>query len=53
MNNTKLVGDVEIHLNKKIGEGTFGIVYEGIDKESGEKVAIKVLNKNISKYLLI
>ena len=38
-----------------LGQGTFGKVYKGIDEKTGEKVAIKVINKHAidnDKYLL-
>jgi serine/threonine protein kinase len=34
----------------KLGEGTYGIVYQGIDKQSGQEVALKkVFLKNINE----
>lgn len=38
------IGDYNI--SKTIGEGTFGKVKLGIHKMTGEKVAIKILEKN-------
>ena len=46
----------DFRLEKKIGSGTFGEVYRGIDIHSGLKVAIKRLRKKVlyenGKYLL-
>ena len=36
----------EFSLGKKLGNGCFGCVYEGINNKTGEKVAVKVINKN-------
>ena len=44
MNNSKKIGDYTIL--KSIGEGTFGKVKLGIHIPTGEKVAIKILEKN-------
>mmetsp|Transcript_29158 Transcript_29158/g.21701 ORF Transcript_29158/g.21701 Transcript_29158/m.21701 type:complete len:80 (-) Transcript_29158:1226-1465(-) len=33
-------------MTKKLGNGAFGEVYEGIDNETGQTVAIKSVNKN-------
>ena len=33
-------------LEKEIGKGAFGIVYEGTNVKTGEKIAIKKINKN-------
>ena len=35
---------------KKIGDGTYGQVYEGIDKESNKKVAIKKLKNKMASW---
>ena len=53
MERTKTVGTIEIFLGKKLGEGNFGIVYEGAIKKTGERVAVKCLNKNIGKVSII
>ena len=36
----------EFVLGQKLGEGTFGTVRLGINRQTGEKVAIKILEKN-------
>lgn len=33
-------------LGEKLGEGTFGVVRLGIHSKTGEKVAVKILDKN-------
>ena len=38
-NATYLINKVKVGL--KIGQGSFGTVYEGVDEETGKKVAIK------------
>lgn len=38
-----------IHLDKKLGVGSFGIVYVGFQDKTEEKVAIKMLDKKTSK----
>ena len=35
---------------KEIGDGTYGKVYEGINKETNEKVAIKILKNKMSSW---
>lgn len=40
------LGNFAIHAGKTIGEGTFGKVKLGTHALTGEKVAIKVLEKN-------
>ena len=38
---------------KTLGEGYSGIVKLGIDPDTNEKVALKILNKQIPKYNLM
>ena len=41
-------------LRKKIGEGGFGVVYEVIDRKSGERRAVKIINKErIKEYFIM
>ena len=35
---------------KEIGDGTYGKVYEGVNKETNEKVAIKILKNKMSSW---
>ena len=30
---------------ERIGQGTFGLVFKGLDRKTGERVAIKVMKK--------
>lgn len=36
-------------MDRKVGEGAFGSVYEGICKKTGEKRAIKILKRKFMK----
>jgi len=40
-------------MNKKLGSGAFGDIFEGYNKKSNEKVAIKVESKKVKTPLLI
>jgi serine/threonine protein kinase len=40
--NTNIIGNNKYNLIKKIGEGTFGTIFEGINVRTNEKVAIKM-----------
>lgn len=37
-------------LTKNLGDGTYGTVMEGINKESGEKVAIKQMKQEFNTW---
>jgi len=43
--NVKKIGDYKMFLNKVLGEGTYGNVYEGLHSLNKERVAIKVIDK--------
>lgn len=40
-----------VQLRSKIGEGSFGCVYEGLEKESNRRVAVKIISKEYLKQL--
>jgi serine/threonine protein kinase len=40
-------------MNKKLGSGAFGDIFEGYNKKSNEKVAIKVESKKVKTPLLM
>lgn len=40
-----------VQLRSKIGEGSFGCVYEGVEKESNRRVAVKIISKEYLKQL--
>jgi serine/threonine protein kinase len=48
-NSRKKIDKYTIHLDKKLGVGSFGTVYVGIQDETQLKVAIKMLDKKTSK----
>jgi serine/threonine protein kinase len=52
-NSRKKIDKYTIHLEKKLGVGSFGTVYVGIQDETQLKVAIKMLDKKTSKRWLI
>lgn len=39
--NTKLTGQSRYEFHGLAGKGTFGVVYTGKDKQTGQKIAIK------------
>ena len=45
----RLFGD-KYKLQRKLGEGGFGAVYEAEEKKLSRKVAVKTLHAHISKY---
>jgi len=45
----KQIDGFKINLAKKLGSGSFGDVFEGINDKTSEKVAVKVLQKSASK----
>lgn len=40
----KIIGNYSYEINKCLGEGAFGKVYEGMSRLNGQKVAIKKLD---------
>lgn len=51
MASIKQIDGYKIFMNKMIGKGSFGAVYEGVSDRTGEKVAVKILAKSSSTYL--
>lgn len=49
----KKIDRYTIHLDKKLGVGSFGTVYIGVQDQSQQHVAIKMLDKKTSKTRLI
>lgn len=47
----KQIDGYKIFMNKPLGKGSFGSVYEGVSDTTGEKVAVKILPKSSSKYM--
>lgn len=41
----KQIDGYKVYLSKLLGEGSYGAVYEGVNDNTGEKVAIKLLKK--------
>lgn len=46
MNKKKQIGKYYVHMDKEIGEGDHGTVYEGEVCDSHQKMAIKVISKS-------
>lgn len=53
MSGTKQIDGYKIFLGQMLGKGSFGSVYVGVNDKTGEKVAVKVLPKASSIYILI
>lgn len=56
MQNTKKISNYAIMLNEKLGSGSYGSVYIAKHMQTGEKVAVKIINKSTSlnsKFSLI
>ena len=51
MASIKQIDGYKIFMNKMIGKGSFGAVYEGVSDRTGEKVAVKILAKSSSTNL--
>jgi serine/threonine protein kinase len=51
LNQRKKIDKYMIHLDKKLGVGSFGTVYIGFQDGTQEKVAIKMLDKKTSSRL--
>ena len=49
----KQIDGYKIYLNKKLGEGSYGAVYIGINDSTHENVAVKILKKLSSNFDLI
>lgn len=45
MSSKKRIGKYIIFLNEKLGEGAFSEVFKGIEEETKEEVAVKVVAK--------
>lgn len=50
---TKQIDGYKIYLDNKLGEGSYGAVYIGMSDDTHEKVAVKILKKSSSKYIII
>lgn len=48
----KRVGRHLIFMDNLIGKGSFSKVYRGIDQATEEQVAVKIITKDKSKYML-
>lgn len=53
MHSRKRIDNFTIYLDKMLGEGSFGKVYEGLQENTGLRVAVKMLDKKISRNLHI
>jgi len=51
MSSMKQIDGYKIFMNKLIGKGSFGSVYEGVSDTTGDKVAVKILPKASSNKL--
>jgi serine/threonine protein kinase len=40
-------------MNKVLGKGSYGSVYIGKQDNTGQEVAVKILSKDSSKYIII
>jgi len=45
-NSKKKIGKYMISMDQKLGEGAFAKVYHGVNEETKEEVAIKILDKS-------
>lgn len=50
--NLKIVGEYELNLDKKLGEGMSCVVYEAYDTLRHEFVAIKMIQRGNSKLFI-
>lgn len=46
----KRIENFVISLNEELGEGSFGKVYKGINENTKQVVAVKVLSKRMSRF---
>ena len=49
----KQIDGYKIYMGKMLGKGSYGAVYIGSSDKNGEEVAVKILKKNSSNYLLM
>lgn len=47
MHTKKKIDNYVIHLDKSLGEGSYGKVYEGEQEGTGVRVAVKMLDKKV------
>lgn len=52
MSSIKKIEGYKIYMNKILGKGSYGDVYEGISDTTNEKVAVKIMNKAASTHSL-
>ena len=45
MSGIKQIDGYKVYLSKQLGHGTYGSVYIGKDDETGQEVAIKIIQK--------
>lgn len=48
---TSFAGTDRFDIGRKLGEGSFGVVYEAVDRQSGSRVALKVLRRPTADWL--
>lgn len=44
----KVIAEYEIYLDKKLGSGSYGNVFEGLNLKTNERVAVKMIENSKS-----